>query len=173
MSTIFTHALTGAALAAIAEDAPGGRTVTAAALCAVLPDADAIGYMLGVPYGALFGHRGFVHSLAFAALLAGLITFVFFRGERPLLHFLLFFAATASHGILDAMTDGGLGVAFFSPFDTTRYFLPFRPLEVPPIGIRPFFSRWGLSVLKSEVLWVWLPMAAAVLATRGVRKAGH
>jgi hypothetical protein len=28
-----------------------------------------------------------------------------------------FFLAAASHGLLDAMTDGGLGVAFFAPFD--------------------------------------------------------
>jgi inner membrane protein len=173
MSTIFTHALTGAALAAIAEDAPSGKTITAAALCAVIPDADGIGYMLGIPYASFFGHRGFVHSLTFAALLALLVTWLFFRGDRPLLHFLIFFAATAGHGILDAMTDGGLGVAFFSPFDTTRYFFPFRPLEVPPIGIRPFFSRWGLSVLKSEILWVWLPLGAALLAARGIRKIRH
>nr|HRC76832.1 rhodanese-like domain-containing protein [Kouleothrix sp.] len=32
------------------------------------------------------------------------------------------------HGVLDAMTDGGLGVAFFAPFSATRYFFPFRPI---------------------------------------------
>jgi hypothetical protein len=37
------------------------------------------------------------------------------------------FLATASHGVLDATTNGGLGVAFFSPFDNRRYFLPWRP----------------------------------------------
>jgi hypothetical protein len=34
------------------------------------------------------------------------------------------FLATAGHGLLDAMTNGGLGLAFFSPFDNHRYFLP-------------------------------------------------
>jgi len=29
---------------------------------------------------------------------------------------LLLFGITASHGVLDAMTNGGLGIAFFSPF---------------------------------------------------------
>jgi hypothetical protein len=40
-----------------------------------------------------------------------------------------FFVVTASHGALDAMTDGGLGIAFFAPFDNTRYFFPFRPIK--------------------------------------------
>jgi hypothetical protein len=30
-------------------------------------------------------------------------------------HARVLFVVTASHGILDAMTDGGLGIAFFAP----------------------------------------------------------
>lgn len=33
------------------------------------------------------------------------------------------------------LTDGGLGVAFFSPFDNKRYFLPWRPIRVSPISV--------------------------------------
>jgi hypothetical protein len=33
------------------------------------------------------------------------------------------------------MTDGGLGCALFWPFDTTRYFAPWRPIPVSPIGL--------------------------------------
>jgi inner membrane protein len=73
---------------------------------------------------------------------------------------LFFFLVTASHGVLDAMTNGGYGIGFFIPFDTTRYFLPWRPLVVSPIGVHGFFSRWGWDVMKSEFLWVWLPMTA-------------
>jgi inner membrane protein len=73
-----------------------------------------------------------------------------------------FLVATASHGLLDAMTDGGLGVAFFSPFDNHRYFLPWRPIHVSPIGVGRFFSERGLAVLQTELLWIWLP--AALLA---------
>jgi hypothetical protein len=40
------------------------------------------------------------------------------------------FLCGASHGFFDAMTNGGLGVAFFAPLDSRRYFLTFRPLEV-------------------------------------------
>ena len=34
---------------------------------ALLPDADVIGFALGIHYGDLFGHRGLSHSLLFAA----------------------------------------------------------------------------------------------------------
>jgi inner membrane protein len=70
--------------------------------------------------------------------------------------------ATASHGLLDAMTDGGLGVAFLSPLDNRRYFLPWTPIRVSPIGVARFFGARGFAVLQTEVLWIWLP--AAVLA---------
>ena len=64
------------------------------------------------------------------------------------------------------MTTGGLGVAFFSPFSQSRYFLPWRSILVSPIGVEPFFSRYGLRVLWSEVVWIWIP--SAVLALLGV-----
>ena len=57
----------------------------------------------------------------------------------------------------DAMTTGGLGVAFFSPFDNSRYFFPWRPIKVSPIGIGKFFTMRGIQVLKSELLWIGLP----------------
>ncbi len=56
--------------------------------------------------------------------------------------------------MLDATTNGGLGIAFFSPFDLDRYFLPWRPLQVSPIGLGAFFSDWGWEVIKSEAMWV-------------------
>ena len=60
------------------------------------------------------------------------------------------------------MTDGGLGVAFFSPFDNTRYFLPFTPIRVSPIGISRFFTASGFAVIRSELLWIWLPTAVLI-----------
>lgn len=70
---------------------------------------------------------------------------------------MLLFVITASHGVLDAMTNGGLGVAFFSPFDRTRYFLPWTPIQVSPIGAGSFFSSRGLEVIWSEIVWLWSP----------------
>jgi inner membrane protein len=78
---------------------------------------------------------------------------------------LYFFLATASHGLFDAMTDCGLGVAFFAPFDNHRYFLPWTPIRVSPIGVTRFFTARGFAVLQTEFLWIWLPaMLLAVLA---------
>ena len=82
---------------------------------------------------------------------------------------LYFFLATVSHGLLDALTNGGLGVAFFSPFDTTRYFFPFRPIQVSPIGAH-FFSARGISVVQSELLWVWLPCVAFAIVAFSFRR---
>jgi inner membrane protein len=55
------------------------------------------------------------------------------------------------------MTNGGLGIAFFSPFDNRRYFLPWRPILVSPRAITRFFSPRGYAVFRSELLWIWIP----------------
>jgi inner membrane protein len=83
--------------------------------------------------------------------------------------FSYFFAVTASHGVLDAMTDGGLGIAFFAPFDNTRYFFPFRPIKVSPIGLA-FLSARGLDVVWSELLWVCIPSSIIAGTILGLRK---
>jgi inner membrane protein len=85
---------------------------------------------------------------------------MFRAGASGIGRFALFgylFLATASHGVLDAITNGGLGVAFFSPFDNTRYFLPWRPVRVSPIGVTRFFTPPGFAILQSELLWIWVP----------------
>jgi Transposase, Mutator family/LexA-binding, inner membrane-associated putative hydrolase len=96
--------------------------------CSVIPDLDVIGFRFGIHYGDFWGHRGFTHSLLFAALLASAVMLGAFRHASPglgrLPMWIYFFLATASHGFLDAMTDGGLGVAFFSPFDPMRRVIP-------------------------------------------------
>jgi inner membrane protein len=137
------------------------RAWIAGAICSVIPDLDVIGFRYGIHYGDFWGHRGFTHSLVFAALLASVVALVMTRrGLTGMGRFVLFvylFLATASHGVLDAITNGGLGVAFFSPFDNTRYFLPWRPVRVSPIGVTRFFSPRGFAILQSELLWIWLP----------------
>jgi inner membrane protein len=144
------------------------------AACAALPDLDVIAFGLGIPYEAPLGHRGASHSLAFAALMAALGTAAFPRAWRgslsaPRLAAYLFLA-TASHGALDALTDGGLGVAFFWPFDTQRFFFPWRPLQVSPIGVGAFLGRRGLAILANEALWVWLPTALFAAACGAWRR---
>jgi inner membrane protein len=162
MASVFSHAVAALGIGACFYR-PGipKRVWVAGALCSVIPDLDVIGFQFGVRYGDFWGHRGFTHSLLFAALLASFVVLLAFRQAVPgLSRFALwsyFFLATASHGLLDAMTDGGLGVAFFSPFNTTRYFFPWTPIRVSPIGVTRFFSYRGLEVIQSELLWIWLP----------------
>ena len=118
MASVFTHAVAGAAVAQIIMGRRPGRVEWLAAALAVLPDADVIGFQFGLSYGDMLGHRGLTHSLAFACAVAA-IAAVFFHPRSFRLAACLA-AAAASHGFLDALTDGGLGVAFFAPFDSTR-----------------------------------------------------
>ena len=173
MPTIITHAVAGAAIAqAFAPCSRRSEVTWIAAGCAMLPDADVLGFSVGIAYDDMFGHRGITHSLLFAGLAALLVTAVF-RNKVPgrdLVQILVcIFAATASHGILDAFTDGGLGVAFFAPFERTRYFFPFRPILVSPIGLSAFLSERGADVLLSEMKWVWPPSLGVVAAARLAR----
>jgi inner membrane protein len=141
-------------------------------VCAIVPDADVIGFNFGIHYQDFWGHRGFTHSLLFAALLALLITALGFRNTRSSDRSLLclyFFLAIASHGLLDAMTNGGLGVAFFSPFDTKRYFLSWRPILLSPISVPRFFS--SPAILQSEFVWTWLPSVMLAFFTSHCGKA--
>jgi len=84
-------------------------------------------------------------------------------------YFLYFFILTASHGLLDALTNGGRGIALLSPFSNNRYFFPWTPIEVSPLGIKAFLSERGLIVLKSEMLWIWVPSIFIVLFSKVVR----
>jgi inner membrane protein len=78
--------------------------------------------------------------------------------------------ATASHGILDSFTKGGLGVAFFWPWSGERYFAPIRVIEVSPLSIQRFVSEGGARVLLSELIWVWGPCALLAAPLLTVRK---
>jgi inner membrane protein len=88
---------------------------------------------------------------------------------RWFFYFILFFLLTASHGVLDAFTNGGLGIALLSPFDNTRHFFPWKPITVSPIGVKAFFSKWGLAATKSELLWIWLPCSLVVVLSTLIR----
>jgi inner membrane protein len=174
MPTVFSHALTGLAIATVIR-APGslGRLGAAGALAAVVPDLDVVVHWFGVPWGHVLGHRGMSHSLGFAAVLAALVVGAMFRGpawgDRRGALWVVLFLATASHGVMDAMTSGGPGVALFAPFDETRYFLPWRPIPVSPISPSRFFTQRGLDIMQAEVLLLWLPTAALAIVGAVVR----
>ncbi|MCI1185876.1 metal-dependent hydrolase [Hymenobacter sp. DH14] len=172
MASAFAHAALGVTLGKLLL--PQRRHWpywVAAGICAALPDIDSIGYRLGVPYDSLWGHRGLTHSLLAAAVVAAVGTLfaqLVRAQQRPSVGrlALLLFLATASHGLLDALTTGGLGVAFFSPWHLERYFFPLRPIKVSPLSIRGFFGTKGLRVLASETIWVGLPCLLLLLGQR-------
>ena len=172
MPTVFSHPAPVLALAALLSGRVSTRMLLFGILCAVLPDADVIGFRFGISYADAFGHRGFSHSFVFA-LLMGCIGFgvspLFLRGSR-LMGFTVGFLAVSSHILLDAMTNGGLGVAALWPFDQTRYFCDWRPIRVSPFGLKALLSQRGLAVMLSELRWVWAPCLAVIAAALLFRK---
>jgi len=164
MASGLTHIFTAAALGKTYTDEKMlPRFWVLAAVCSVLPDLDILGFHYGIRYADIFGHRGFTHSLFFALLLSLAVVMAAFRTVPKmtkqwwsLVGF--FFVVTASHGVLDAMTDKGYGIAFFLPFDSARYFLPWRPIYASPMRISRFFSWEGFEIVAGEVLWIWVPL---------------
>jgi inner membrane protein len=165
MPTIFSHPAVPLGIAPWFRRLPKSLVV-AGAIVSSLPDVDVVAFRYGIPYEHPLGHRGLTHSIAFALLLASLAAFVYVRSTRRSVPFATAFAflfiSLLSHGLLDAMTNGGKGVGFFIPFSDRRYFLPFRPIRVSPIGAEHFAAKAG-AVLQSELLWVWLPFACVAV----------
>lgn len=178
MSTVLTHVfVSAAATRTVLGPGASRRTYVLAAVCAVAADLDVVGLRLGIDYGHMLGHRGLSHSVAFAVALSLGAVLLAMPDVRALSKrwwglWALFLVIAASHGVLDAMTDGGRGVAFWAPFGSARYFLPHRPLVVSPIGLARLFSewQWALRVIRSELLWVWAPVTACLLAAEAVRQ---
>lgn len=173
MPSAFSHAIVAIAIGKTVSVKKNIKFWLLGVFCAILPDADVLAFRFGIPYEHLFGHRGFFHSICFAALLALVVSMLFYRSaslksRRYWLLTLYFFFCTFSHEMLDAMTNGGLGIAFFAPFEDGRYFFPWQVIEVSPLSISAFFSEWGWRVVKSELLWVWLPSLLWIIAVWAV-----
>ncbi|MBK7860589.1 MAG: metal-dependent hydrolase [Archangiaceae bacterium] len=145
---------------------PRLRLALAAVCCAAVPDLDVVAPVFDLRGPDLLGHRGLLHSLGFAAVLAGALTVAFFRTERPRVFALLFFAG-ASHGLVDLFTRGDVGVALFSPFSRARLLSPLRPLPVCPLGVPEYFGKLGAIVLFDELLLLLVPLA---IVTRVIRR---
>ncbi|WP_162604821.1 metal-dependent hydrolase [Geomonas ferrireducens] len=171
MPTIITHAIVGAGTGvAISNRALPKKFWLLSVFCAILPDVDGIGLKIGIPYSHFFGHRGFFHSLFFACMVGLTVTAVILRkGEASRndwwFYSIYFSLATASHGVLDAFTNGGLGIALLAPFIDHRYFFWTTPISVSPISPRAFLTWRAFGILSNEMKWVWLPVL--VLASAG------
>jgi inner membrane protein len=172
LTTLITHPLPVLAIGlALGSRVIAPRLLIAGMLAACLPDADVLAFKFGIAYADSFGHRGASHSLAFAALMGvlGLLFAPLLNSGRIKAGIWLALAA-ASHSVLDALTNGGLGVAWLWPWSEQRFFLPWRPIAVSPF-INGFFSERGLAVLASEARWVWLPCTILAVAGITIRKA--
>lgn len=175
MPSVFTHPAPALALAAgLGQNVIPPRLAAAIVIAAVLPDLDVASFAFGVRYAEAMGHRGLSHSLVFALAAAAVAA-----SAAPLLRagrvtaFLAVLFAVLSHIFLDAATTGGLGVAFFWPFDGTRHFLPWRPIVVSPFSPKAFLSEWGLRVILSELRWVWAPCFIFALAGIALRRSAR
>ena len=150
------HVLVGAAVSRAyrTHQTPRWSSLAAAtiwAALAMLPDADVLGFRFGVHYADPWGHRGATHSFVFALMVAALAWLVGRATRLPPWRTAVAVAvAVVSHPLLDTMTDGGLGCALLWPFSDHRFFAPWRPIPVAPIG-RAFLSARGLRIAATEV----------------------
>ena len=151
MATIFTHPIVAIGLSPwLNFQEKRMQIVLFAMILTILPDIDVVGYRLGIPYLHIFGHRGFTHSIIFAVIISYMVGwFVFKNSNLKLIPiWLYFFFSTVSHGMLDALTNGGYGIAFFSPFSNERFFFNSQPIEVSTLNIKRFFAGSQLNIVR-------------------------
>ncbi|MFL5328797.1 MAG: metal-dependent hydrolase [Gemmataceae bacterium] len=161
MATSYTHAIVGAGLVQLYR--PGRHRVvywSIAALLAVIPDIDALS---SASYGAMLGHRGYTHSIVFALWIAFFAATLTYRLLQANLWKLTgaYFLAAASHGLLDALTYGGMPIPFFWPATNDR-FGNWGPIPVADISWE-IPSPWRSRALRSEMIWVWIPTVVFVI----------
>lgn len=156
----------GRAYAGARVNEPGGlRAAAAFSALALLPDLDLVGRLFGVPALAPWGHRGAAHSVL-AALFVAAAAVPLCRALRlPVRRAALFvLCVVASHGALDMLDTGALGVACLWPLSASRFFWPLRFLPGPPPG-----EHWLTFAGARAVLWgvvPFLPLFAWALRPR-------
>ena len=151
----FGHVAIGMACGRAYSDDPAiaKKAALTFAVISLLPDADAVGFLIGIPYNDSLGHRGATHSILFA-LFVGLASYVYAsRRKLPVNRTAAFVTLIAlSHPVLDTMTyGGGLGCALLWPFSDERFWAPIRFIPVAPIGLAILSDR-GVQVICTEVL---------------------
>lgn len=136
------------------KQSPRPLAMVILSLLSIAPDIDVVAFRLGIPYSAPFGHRGVTHSLMFALMLGVLAAAAVHRllDSSFWRTAVISVLTIASHPLLDAMTDGGLGVALAWPFSNARFFAPVRFIPVAPIGAA-FLSGRGLHIALIEFVY--------------------
>jgi inner membrane protein len=175
MPTAISHSLVAIVFGKVFSKNSGVKFWVFSIICSILPDADVLMFIFGIPYAHIYGHRGVSHSIFFAFLISVIIALMSFREVKQnsklwWLFVLYFFLIGLSHDILDAMTSGGLGIGFFMPFDSTRYFFPVRPIRASPFRLISFFETEGEQILVSELIWIWIPAVVSLVILWFVKK---
>ena len=161
MASFFYHPAFPVALWVSKKSGGSRRLLILACLLTLFPDIDVIAFKFGIPYASQWGHRGFTHSITFAFFFAMFCAgFSKSLGAKKTTVFIWSFLSLVSHIAFDALTNGGLGVAAFWPIDHSRYFFPWTPVEVSPIGVKGFLSMRGAKVVLNEVIYLWVPCLA-------------
>lgn len=174
MASLFGHIMASTALGYVAfPKQVRPLTLIAAGACAFAPDLDVLAFRWGIPYQSDWGHRGWTHSLVFASVLGSLVALLFYWWEEQRNRglWLWLVLSTASHPLLDMLTNGGRGVALWWPFSSARLFFPFRPVQVSPLSVSDFMGAWGLEVLYSEVVWIGFPALLLIVMKRIAQRA--
>jgi inner membrane protein len=173
MPTILSHAAVPLALGlGLGIRIIPKQLLVAGIVASIIPDLDVLAFRLNIAYSHDLGHRGVTHSVVFALVIAILAMAISkqLRSTR-FIAFSFVGISAVSHGLLDMITNGGLGVALWWPWSSERFFAAWQVIEVSPLSLSRVFSARGLAVLQSELLWVWLPavlVATALLALRNM-----
>jgi inner membrane protein len=163
MPTFVGHSLVGLSVCAPLQRTPLGKVMSfpgwlaLLVIVSLLPDLDVL-MLRWLPYSHPLSHRGLGHSLLFALAAAFCITM--FCNLTGILHgtlftfilvWLLVALVMGMHGLLDALTDGGLGIGLFIPLTLRRYFFPITPIPVALLEPATMFSPYMLHVYAVEV----------------------
>lgn len=159
MPTSITHAIPAITVGlGLGKDYLSKRLILTGAFIACIPDLDLISVRFwGIAKDSIYGHRGYTHSIFFALILALIVSLFFYKsGFKKAFIFLTFCAV--SHGILDAFTEGGLGVALLWPMSDQRYYAFVQPIMNVGVSFRALYmTNRGLPIFISEFVWVWIP----------------
>lgn len=172
MPTPVTHGVVGIiCTGAVPQGVSKGRCAVVFATISMLPDLDLLGMLMGVHWLGTFGHRGITHSLL-AAIGLGVMGAMAIRGVsewEPGVQIRvvgLSVCVAASHGILDASTNLGVGVGLFMPLSDARVLLPVRPILVATSEMG--LGETVLRMMGAEVISIWLPLIIGLLCLRSV-----
>lgn len=140
MSSLVGHGLAGTLASSVAcgPQAFRGRRVMLwlGAAIALVPDFDVVIWMVLRPAG-ISPHRGFSHSLLFAAMSALVFTVAARLRARLPLRTALFalLGAAISHPLLDFLMGAGPGIRFLAPFSETGYLFALRAVPTAYYGL--------------------------------------